>query len=98
MFSFKKYGDGPFQCIELKTGRVKWSEDGYGPGNVILAGKNLIALSDKGELAIVEASSKYYKEIGKKKLITGKCWSTPTLSQGLVFIRSTEEAVCLSVK
>ena len=74
------------------------SEDGYGPGNVILAGKHLLALSDKGELSVVEASPKYYKELGRKKLITGKCWSTPTLSAGKVLMRSTEEAVCLSVK
>ena len=32
MFSFKKYGNGPLQCIELKTGTIKWSEDGFGPG------------------------------------------------------------------
>jgi hypothetical protein len=77
---------------------VKWSEDGYGPGNVILAGNHLLALSDKGELSVVKASSSHYQELARKKLISGKCWSTPTLSQGLVFIRSTEEAVCLSVK
>jgi hypothetical protein len=47
---------------------------------------------------VVEATPNYYKELGKKKLITGKCWSTPTLSEGKVLIRSTEEAVCLSVK
>ena len=98
MFSFKKYGDGPLQCVELKTGHVKWSEDGYGPGNVILAGKNLLALSDKGELSVVEATPNYYKELGRKKLISGKCWSTPTLSQGTVLVRSTEEAACLSVR
>ncbi len=98
MFSFKKYGDGPLQCVELKTGRVKWSAEGYGPGNVILAGNNLLALSDKGELSVVAASSSHYKQLARKKLITGKCWSTPTLSKGKVLVRSTEEAVCLSVK
>jgi hypothetical protein len=98
MFSFKKYGDGPLQCIELKTGRVKWSEDGYGPGNVILAGKYLLALSDKGELGVIEATPSYYKELGRKKLISGKCWSTPTLSEGKVLMRSTKEAICLSIR
>ena len=97
MFSFKKYGDGPLQCVELKTGMVKWSEDGYGPGNVILAGMHLLALSDKGELSVVKASASHYQELARKKLIFGKCWSTPILSEGKVLIRSTEEAVCLSV-
>ena len=95
MFSFKKYGQGPLQCVELKTGKVKWSKDGYGPGNVILAGKNLLALSDIGELAVVAADPSGYKELGRRKVIGGKCWSTPVISEGKVFARSTTEAVCL---
>ena len=95
MFSFKKYGKGPLQCVELKTGKVKWSKDGYGPGNVILAGDNLLALSDIGELAVVAATPSAYKELGRRKVITGKCWSTPVISDGKVFARSTKEAVCL---
>ena len=65
MFSFKKYGKGPLQCIELESGEVKWSKDGYGPGNVILSGNKLIALSDVGEVAVVEATPSKYKGRGK---------------------------------
>ena len=67
MFSFKKYGNGPLQCIELKTGTIKWSEDGFGPGNLILAGDKLLALSDIGELAVVEASPSHYRELEEKR-------------------------------
>jgi len=95
MFGFKKYGNGPLQCVELKTGKVKWSQAGYGPGNVILVGDKLIALSDKGELAVVEASPNGYKEHARRKVIEGKCWSTPVISDGRVFARSTKEAVCI---
>ena len=62
MFSFKKYGNGPLS-VELKTGRVKWSEDGYGPGNVILVGRHLLALSDKENL------------IGKPVQVTIRKWA-----------------------
>ncbi len=98
MFSFKKYGEGPLQCIELKTGKVKWSQDGYGPGNLILVGNNLLALADHGELAVVAATPVGYRELARKKIITGKCWSTPAISNGLVLARSTQEAVCLKAK
>jgi outer membrane protein assembly factor BamB len=98
MFSFKKYGNGPLQCVELKTGKIKWSEDGFGPGNVILTGENLLALADNGELALVEAQSQNYRELGRQKVVSGKCWSTPILSNGLVLARSTEEAACLRVR
>ena len=98
MFSFKKYGSGPLQCVELKTGKIKWSEDGFGPGNVILTGDNLLALADNGELALIEAQSKGYRELGRRKIVSGKCWSTPIFSNGLVLARSTEEAACLRVR
>jgi outer membrane protein assembly factor BamB len=97
MFSFKKYGNGPLQCIELSTGEIKWSKDGYGPGNVILSGDKLIALADNGELAVVQATPKKYDELSRKKVLEGKCWSTPILSNGLVLARSTQEAVCIDV-
>jgi outer membrane protein assembly factor BamB len=97
MFSFKKYGNGPLQCIELSTGEIKWSKDGYGPGNVILSGDKLIALADNGELAVVQATPKKYDELSRKKVLQGKCWSTPILSNGLVLARSTQEAVCIDV-
>ena len=95
MFSFKKYGNGPLQCVELKSGKIKWSQDGYGPGNVILSGDHLIALADDGVLSLVKATPSKYTELARKKVLDGKCWSTPILSNGLVFARSTSEAVCL---
>ena len=95
MFSFKKYGNGPLQCIELKSGKIKWSEDGYGPGNVILSGDHLIALADDGVLSLVKATPSQYTELARKKVLNGKCWSTPILSNGMVLARSTVEAVCL---
>ena len=98
MFSFKKYGNGPLQCIELKTGKIKWSYDGYGPGNVILSGDNLIALADNGELSVVKATPNKYQELARRKILSGKCWSTPILSNGLVLARSTEEAVCIDAR
>jgi outer membrane protein assembly factor BamB len=61
MFSFKEYGSGPMKCVELATGKVKWTTAGFGAGNVILAGDTVLALSDKGELVTVAADDSQYK-------------------------------------
>ena len=96
MFSFKKYGSGPVCCVELKTGEIKWSEAGFGPGNLILTGGDtLLALSDKGELVAIAAQPDKYKELARAKVVDGKCWSTPVLAGGRIYARSTKEAVCL---
>jgi outer membrane protein assembly factor BamB len=92
MFQFKEYGDGPIRCVDLKTGKVKWSQAGFGPGNVILVGNELVALSDAGALVLIDANPGRYQEKGRFQAVTGKCWSTPAFSEGRVYVRSTKEA------
>ncbi len=91
MFGFKEYGRCPLACVDIRTGKRKWAEPGFGPGNVILAGGQLVALSDKGELVIAEANPDDYREKSRADLLDGKCWSTPALANGTVYIRSTME-------
>lgn len=95
MFQFKEYGKGPVKCVELSTGTVKWTKEGFGPGHVILMGDDVVALSDAGELVRFAAAAGEYKELSRQKVLEGKCWTTPTVSGGRVFVRSTKEAACL---
>ena len=97
MFSFKKFGVGPLKCVELATGKVKWEQPDFGAGNVILVGDQLAALADDGRVVIVEATPTAYKEVARAHPITGKCWSTPALSDGRLFVRSTKEGACLDL-
>ncbi len=97
MFSFKEYGSGPLKCVDIATGKVKWERAGFGAGQVILAGDTVVALSDKGEIITVETNPNQYKEIARAKVVSGKCWSSPTVANGKLYVRSTKEAVCLDV-
>ncbi len=95
MFSFKDFGKGPVKCVELATGKVMWEKPGFGAGNVILAGNRILALADDGQLVLVEASPKAYTEVARAKVVAGKCWSMPAVSNGRIYVRSTREGVCL---
>ncbi len=97
MFSFKEYGKGPLKCVELVTGKIKWEQPGFGAGNVIRIGGHLLALSDKGDLVLAEATPAAYKELARADVLNGKCWSTPAFSNGRVYARSTLEAVCVDL-
>lgn len=97
MISFKKFATGPLKCVDLKTGAVKWQQPGFGAGNVVLAGDDLVALADDGEVVLVQATPAGYKELARAKAINGKCWSTPALSDGRLFVRSTKESACLDL-
>jgi outer membrane protein assembly factor BamB len=97
MFQFKEYGDGPVKCVDIKDGSVKWEKAGFGPGNVILAGDQVLALSDAGELVLMAAEPGAYKEIARADVLDGKCWTTPVLANGRIYVRSTTEAACYDV-
>jgi outer membrane protein assembly factor BamB len=97
VFGLKQYGIGPLKCVELATGEVKWSQPGFGEGNVILVGDRILALTDNGQLVVVKASPAAYEEASRAKVVEGKCWSTPALSNGRLYARSTKEGVCLDL-
>ena len=95
--SFKRFGSGPLKCVDLKTGAIRWQQPGFGAGQVILSGKYLLALTDDGRLVVVEAVPEAYKEVARFKAVAGKCWSTPALSNGHLFVRSTKEGACFDL-
>jgi outer membrane protein assembly factor BamB len=98
MFSFKKYGTGPLACVDIRTGEVKWSEAGFGPGQVILTGDTVIAVSDKGEIVAAQATPEKYTELKRDDVLDGKVWGYPVIAYDHLFVRSTKEGVCLEIK
>ena len=93
MFSFKKYGVGPLACVDIRTGKVMWKQEGFGPGQVIIADKTIIALSDKGEVVFVEANSAKYNELKRQDLLKGKVWSYPSLGYDHLFAAAPSKVV-----
>jgi outer membrane protein assembly factor BamB len=94
VLSFKSPGTGPLKCVEAATGKVRWEQSGFGGGQVIRVNDQILALTDKGDLVVVAAVPTGYKELKRFTAVTGKCWSTPAVSNGRIFVRSTKEAVC----
>ena len=60
--------------------------------------KTLWVLSDDGQVVAVSADPKRYHELGRSKILSGKCWTTPTMSKNILLARSTKEAAALLLK
>ncbi len=97
LFGFKQYQTAPLKCVELATGKEVWSEPGFGPGNLILVDGHLLVLGDQGQLVLVAPSPSGYKELARAKVLDGKCWSTPVVSNGRIYARSVQEGACFEV-
>jgi outer membrane protein assembly factor BamB len=86
------------RCIELKTGKVLWSKEGFGCGSMILAEGNLITLSEGGELVLVEAKSNDYHEKARAAVLDGPCRAHMALANGRLYARDNKKLVCWNLK
>ena len=94
-----KAANQELRCVDLRTGEVKWGEKGFGQGSVIAAGDRLVVLGEKGELSIVRASPAKFELLARTQAIGGKCWTSPALAAGRLYIRNAKgELVCLDLR
>jgi outer membrane protein assembly factor BamB len=91
------FDNSVLKCLDAATGEEKWSKSGMGKGSLILADGHLIVLSERGLLALVEATPVEYREKASAQVLQGKCWTHPSLSNGKLYLRNQKELVCLDV-
>lgn len=88
------------KCVDLRTGAVRWSTNGFGRGATLLVDNQLLVLTERGELVLAEPNPNAYTELGRCQAIphyhgtTNKCWNVPAVAGGRVYVRSTSYAAC----
>ena len=90
------YGLGPaknIECVEITTGKILWSKDGWvtssadkAYGGFIVLGKNILTLTDSGTLILFAADPKEARELGRVQ-VCGANWSNPAYVDGKLFLR-----------
>ena len=90
------FDDAVLKCID-RNGEEKWAQRGLGGGCMFLAGGRILAMSERGELVIAEATPEKYNELSRQQvLLGGVYWTTPVLLDGLIYCRNSEgDLVCL---
>jgi len=87
-----------FRCVELKTGKVRWSENGLKAGSVMLAGSDLLVLTERGLLIRTPATPEGFKPTGRAQILPSDVRAFPALADGYLFARSREQLICLDLK
>ena len=84
-------------CLNAGTGKIFWEHKGYGLSSIILVGKTLVVLSEKGELALIEANPTKFTEHANFQVLSGKDnWIPPTYANGRLYCRSSDgDLICL---
>ena len=86
------------RCVELKTGKVRWSEDRFGSGAMILVGDRLLILTERGELILAPASPEKFSSIARAQVIGSDVRAHPALANGLFYARDKVSLVCVDLR
>jgi outer membrane protein assembly factor BamB len=84
-------------CLDLASGERKWKGGRYGNGQLVLLPDQdlLLVLSERGEVALVEADPAGFSELARMSAIAGKTWNHPVLVDDVLYVRNGEEMAAL---
>jgi len=77
-----------FRCIELRTGKVMWSEEKVGAGSVTLVNGTLLVIGENGQIFTAPASPKEFKSQKRGPAIPGVVRAFPAVADGMVVVRN----------
>jgi outer membrane protein assembly factor BamB len=97
-FEGRQEAGASLRCIDWKTGKVRWTEPGYGCGDVVAAGKKLFVLSEGGELVLLAANADRHDEKARARVLTPPFRSHLALANGLLYARDDRNLVAWKVK
>ena len=90
---------GPsFRAVELRTGKVRWSQDGFQAGSVVLAGNRLVILRESGELILAAASPDAFRPVARAQILPATVRAFPAIADGLLYARNDKTLVCLDLR
>jgi outer membrane protein assembly factor BamB len=90
---------GQLTCIDPKTGKALWKQDGFEKGpKMMIDGVLLIFDGKGGDLVMVDPSPDAYEELGRFKPLGDQSWTAPIISNGKMIVRNKSALACYSLK
>lgn len=90
---------GPsLRCAEFKTGKVMWSEDGFGAGTLLIADGKLVIITEGGALVLAPATPDGFKPTAKAQILGAQARPYPALADGFLYARDKKQLVCVDLR
>ncbi|MGL5097372.1 MAG: PQQ-binding-like beta-propeller repeat protein, partial [Planctomycetia bacterium] len=94
----RQEGGARLRCVDWKTGKVLWTEEGFGAAHLILADGVFYALRDDGRLTLFDADPSAYKPRGTITTADGPTRAFPALADGRLYVRGPAELVAVDLR
>jgi outer membrane protein assembly factor BamB len=90
---------GPaLRAVELRTGKVRWSQEQFRAGSIILAGTRLLIMREGGELVLAEATPDAFKPLARAQVLPAVVRAFPAVSDGILYVRNENTLVALDLR
>lgn len=86
------------RCVELATGKVRWSEERFGAGALLVAGEKLLVLTERGELIVAPASPEKFSPTARAQILGSDIRAHPALAHGLFYARDKGVLACVDLR
>lgn len=107
-------GQGIFRCIELATGKLKWTKEdwladrplAFATAFIVENEDRYLLFADTGELLIAQFNHEGFKEITRATILEPTSnargrrvvWSHPAFADGRMYARNDHELVCIDLR
>jgi len=89
---------GPsFRAVEMRTGKVRWSQDRFMAGSVMLAGDRLLIMRENGELILAAASPDAFRPIARAQILPATVRAFPAMADGYLYVRNEKTLISLDL-
>jgi outer membrane protein assembly factor BamB len=86
------------RAVEMRTGKVAWSQDQFRAGSITLAGDRLLVVREGGELIIAPASPQAFRPTARAQVLSGVVRPYPAIADGLLYLRNENTLLCLDLR
>jgi outer membrane protein assembly factor BamB len=93
----QEYGQA-FRAVELRTGKVRYSEERFLAGSLLLAGDKLLILRETGELVLASAAPEAFRPVMRAQILSATVRPFPALAGGLLYARNEKTLVCVDLR
>jgi len=90
-------GRARLRAFDPKTGEIRWTEEGFGTGGLILVGDKLLIMRTDGRLVVAAATPKKFEPLAEAQLFDDTAQALPALANGLLFVRDMHTLKCVRV-
>lgn len=90
---------GPsLRAVELSTGKVRWSQDQFRAGSLILANNRLVIVREGGELVLADATPDAFRVRARAQILPATVRAFPALANGVLYVRNENTLVAIDLR